>query len=97
MQVCIEVPKWIFAEIDTTQFLYEISRMIRESISALTERPRTNPEKIIKRAITRLVIARIAVETLIAVKRDIDREIAMEVINELNNALARIEERVRMR
>ena len=48
VQICVELPKWIFAEIDTTQFLYEISRMIRESISALTERPRTNPEKIIK-------------------------------------------------
>ncbi|RLB79740.1 MAG: hypothetical protein DRH17_13285 [Deltaproteobacteria bacterium] len=97
MQICIDVPKWIFAEVDQNQFLYEISRMIRETISTLTERPRTNPEKVVRRAVTRLVIARIAVETLIAVKKDIDREIAMEVINELNEAMKRIEEKVRTR
>ena len=94
MQICVDVPKWIWAYTDEDMIIYELSRMIRETISILTERPRTSPEKVVKRAIARLLIARMTVEALIAVRRDVKREIVADILRELDEATKRVMEKV---
>lgn len=92
VHVCVEMPKWIFDYTDVKYLEYEVSKLVRDTIAILTERPRKSREAIIARAIAKLIIARVAVETLISVtklEKDLRSE---EIIKAIEEALKKVSE-----
>jgi len=97
VEVRLEIPAWIVESADTDQLLYEISRLVKDAIAILNERIRTSEDRVVKRAIARLVIAKAGLEALISIRRckellrteDIEAQLS-ELIRELESRIGRL-------
>ena len=97
MEVRLEIPAWIVESADTDQLLYEISRLVKDAIAILNERVRTSEDRVVKRAIARLVIAKAGLEALISIRRareiirtgDVEEKLS-ELIRELEARIGRL-------
>jgi len=70
----IEIPAWLIELSDDEYLLYELNKIVREACDLIAsfERGyvRTDPERVLKRALTKLLLVRAISEVVIAIKKE---------------------------
>jgi len=97
-RLTIEIPVWIIEYIDEQTMLYEMSRLLRECIDLIVSAERgyvrTDPERVLKRIVAKLTLAKTMCELIISVRKERVSEEFRKLHEEIEKMYTNLKEKV---